>query len=130
MEGKTHYTLFVPTDQDLEVVISYKIVRAYKLTGYYSYQQEGIGEKKIIPITDPEWGEFTMTGITGHEAEVAEKTSTARINPTDENGQTLGFEPHKSYSVTIHLGKLLRVLYEVTDWDEPESITINVPSFD
>lgn len=131
MEGKTHYTLFVPTDQDLEVVISYKIVRAYKLTGYYSYQQEGIGEKKIIPITDPEWGEFTMTGITGHEAEVAETTSTAKINPTDETGQTkLGFEPHKSYSVSIHLGKLMRVLFEVTDWDEPESITINVPSFD
>ena len=130
MAGKTHYTLFVPTNQDLEVVISYKIVRAYKLTGYYTYEDNGSGVKIIKPKTGPGWEEFTMTGITGHEEGVAEKTSTAKINPTDENGQTLGFEPHKSYSVTIHLGKLLRVLYEVTDWDEPESITINVPSFD
>lgn len=134
MAGKTHYTLFVPTNQDLEVVISYKIVRAYKLTGYYTYEDNGSGVKIIKPKTGPGWEEFTMTGITGHEEGVAEKTSTARINPTDptdETGQTkLGFEPHKSYSVTIHLGKLLRVLYEVTDWDVPESITINVPSFD
>lgn len=128
MAGKTHYTLFVPTNQDLEVVISYKIVRAYKLTGYYTYTQDGSGKNVIIQNLG--MGDFTMTGITGHEAAVPETTSTAKINPTDENGQTLGFEPHKSYSVSIHLGKLLRVLYEVTDWDEPESITINVPSFD
>lgn len=128
MAGKTHYTLFVPTNQNLEVVISYKIVRAYKLTGYYTYTQDGSG--KYVIIQNLEMGDFTMTGITGHEAGVPETTSTAKINPTDENGQTLGFEPHKSYSVSIHLGKLMRVLYEVTDWDEPESITINVPSFD
>lgn len=128
MAGKTHYTLFVPTNQDLEVVISYKIVRAYKLTGYYTYTQDGSGKNVIIQ--NLEMGDFTMTGITGHEAKVAEKTSTAKINPTDENGQTLGFEPHKSYSVSIHLGKLMRVLYEVTDWDEPAGISIDIPPFD
>lgn len=128
MAGKTHYTLFVPTDQDLEVVISYKIVRAYKLTGYYTYTQDGSG--KYVIIQNLGMGDFTMTGITGHEAEVPETTSTAKINPTDENGQTLGFEPHKSYSVSIHLGKLMRVLFEVTDWDEPAGISIDIPPFD
>lgn len=128
MEGKTHYTLFVPTDQDLEVVISYKIVRAYKLTGYYTYTQDGSG--KYVIKQNLGMGDFTMTGITGHEAEVPETTSTAKINPTDENGQTLGFEPHKSYSVSIHLGKLMRVLFEVTDWDEPAGISIDIPPFD
>lgn len=128
MAGKTHYTLFVPTNQDLEVVISYKIVRAYKLTGYYTYTQDGSGKNVIIQNLG--MGDFTMTGITGHEAEVPETTSTAKINPTDENGQTLGFEPHKSYSVSIHLGKLMRVLFEVTDWDEPAGISIDIPPFD
>lgn len=124
MEGKTHYTLFVPTTQcDLEVVISYKIVRAYKLTGYFHWLD---GK----PVPQPEMGAFTMTGITGHEREAPEKTTTATISITNEEGQTVGFEPNKSYSVSMHLGKLMRVLFEVTDWDVPESITINIPSFD
>lgn len=130
MEGKNHYTLFVPTTQDLEVVISYKIVRAYKLTGYYLSAETSPGSGEYVITPRPDLGNFTMTGITGHEEEVAEKTSTASINPTDEAGNPVGFEPHKSYSVTMHLGKLMRVLFEVTDWDVPESISIDIPPFD
>lgn len=123
MDDKTHYFLFVPTKDSLEITIKYKIVRGYKLTGYYTW----IGEN-TPPTPLPAMGDFTMIGIQGQAA--PESTSTIKVTIKDDQEQVLGFEANKSYHVAMRLGKMLQVLFEVTDWDVPQSITINVPSFD
>lgn len=123
MDDKTHYFLFVPTKDSLEITIKYKIVRGYKLTGYYTWIDEN-----TPPTPLPAMGDFTMIGIQGQAA--PENTSTIAVTIKDDQEQVLGFEANKSYHVAMRLGKMLQVLFEVTDWDVPESITINVPSFD
>lgn len=123
MDDKTHYFLFIPTTDELKITISYKIVRGYKLTGYYTW----IGES-TPPESLPEKGDFTMIGIQGHNAGV--NTSTITVTIKDDEETVVGFEANKSYHVAMRLGKMLQVLFEVTDWDQPESITINIPSFE
>ncbi len=123
MDDKTHYFLFVPTKDDLVLTIRYKIVRGYKLTGYYTWIDEN-----TPPTPLPAMGDFAMIGIQGQAA--PESTSTITVTIKDDQEQVLGFEANKSYHVAMRLGKMLQVLFEVTDWDVPESITINVPSFD
>lgn len=123
MDDKTHYFLFIPTKDELKITISYKIVRGYKLTGYYAWINESTHPESL-----PEMGDFTMIGIQGHNAGV--NTSTIRVTIKDDEETVVGFEANKSYHVAMRLGKMLQVLFEVTDWDEPESITINIPSFE
>lgn len=123
MDDKTHYFLFVPTKDDLKITIRYKIVRGFKLTGYYTWI-----DANTPPEHRSELGDFTMIGI--QDQADGENTSTITVSIKDEEEQVLGFEANKSYHLALRLGKMLQVLFEVTDWDEPESITINVPSFD
>lgn len=123
MDDKIHYFLFIPTQEYmnfvhddqayLKITIKYKIVRGYKLTGYYTWIDEN-----TLPTQLP--GDFTMIGIQGQKA--LEQTSTFEV--------PVSFEANKSYHVAMRLGKMLQVLFEVTDWDIPESITVNIPSFE
>ena len=116
--GKTHYFLMVPNTENLEITIKYRIISRYSLRGTYLWEGTNID----TPVAQVETTPFLMTGVTGNRS--GEDTSiTADIDKL--------FEANHSYHVSIRLGKMMQVLFEVTDWDDAEEpIIINVPSFE
>lgn len=121
MDGKSHYFLMVPkevnanTEDELALVIKYKIIRRFKLTGNYTLDNE-------VPKPNTGAFDFEWTGVLGTTLEP--QTLEAPLN--------VAFEANHSYHIAIRLGKMMQVEFEVTDWDDNDAggINVSIPSFE
>lgn len=120
MTDKNHYFLMVPkevnanTAEELKLVIKYKIIRRFRLTGNYTLTDYG------VPMVAE--GSFDWTGVLGTKGDP--ETLIAPLN--------VAFEANHSYNIAIRLGKMMQVVFEVTDWDDndAEDFNVTIPSFE
>ena len=127
--SKEHYLLMVPRSKDesvderLEIVINYRVISKFTLAGRYSISS-GAGDTRVLQ--DLNGGEapsskFSMTGVSGVEGQPMSVSIPI----------TIDLEENHSYHIAMRLGKVMKVMFEVTQWDNGDNpITIEVPSFE
>lgn len=115
--SKSHFFLMVPNTENIEITVHYRIISRYSINGTYDWD----GTNSDVPDPQTESYAFEMKGVTG--TRVGEDFSiSASIDKL--------FEPNHSYHVSIRLGKMMQVLFEVTDWDDTDGQHITIPSFE
>lgn len=127
-ETKTHYVLLMPQAYDstnpIVVTVTYMICTHVQLEGNFSWQEDG-------PHYEGVYSTFVTvaTGEDPHKYVYAtgnfykDGTSTSISGPLQ-----FDIVANKTYNVFISLGKLMKVIYEITDWDDTHIITI--PDFE
>lgn len=111
---KEHYFLMVPYKYDanginnMEIEISYQVISRYKLTGNFTWSKEHRNAgTPPEPAPDPPSGPYTLDGISGINVDPFTVKSTIKTD----------FDANHSYHVIIHLGAMMELMFEVTDWD-------------
>ena len=137
---KEHYLLMVPRKYDINdpdqtknlyLEVSYTIISKYKLEGKYTWFDPGSTNSEPELSTGTS---FSMEGISG--TKVGDDNNPYKITvPID-----VDIEANHSYHVVIRMGETMKLLYEVTDWDnnmeystedqEDTPITNIIPTFD
>lgn len=115
--SKSHFFLIVPNTENIEITVHYRIISRYSIKGTYAWS----GNIDDNPVPQAETRAFELKGVTGtREGEGFSLSATI-----DKM-----FESNHSYHVTIRLGKMMQVLFEVTDWDDTDGQHITIPSFE
>lgn len=127
--SKEHYLLMVPRSKDesvderLEIVINYRVISKFTLAGSYSISS-GAGDTRVLQDLNggaAPSSKFSMTGVSGVEGQPMSVSIPI----------TIDLEENHSYHIAMRLGKVMKVMFEVTQWDNGDNpITIEVPSFE
>ena len=124
--GKEHYMLMMPrkyvegASDNLVIEVGYKVITKYKLTGNYTWSTENVSAGN--PPTPIE-GTFEIEGISGTKSEPTLISAPIAID----------LEANRSYHVAIRLGEMMKLMFEVSDWDmieDKQSIDVKIPSFE
>ncbi len=118
---KEHYVLMIPQAYDseatdnIEVTITYQVCTKVVLEGIFSWSNAGTGDTS--PVYQGDANPYSRTEFYASKAKSISGTIQFDLNA------------NKSYHVVITLGgKLMRLLYEVTDWDDYK--VIDIPQFE
>lgn len=113
-DTKDHYILFIPqeydeeADDNIEIYLTYQVVSYVKLEGRFNWDRD--------PTNPP-----TYYGASVVERYMAGEEKTLKgVLP-------VSLEANKSYNIVIQLGKTMKILFEITDWDDTH--TIKIPDF-
>lgn len=113
-DTKDHYILFIPqeyneeADDNIEIYLKYQVVSYVKLEGRFNWDRE--------PTNPP----------TYYENQVEERYMVG-VEKTLKGVLPVSLEANKSYNIVIQLGKTMKILFEITDWDDTH--TIKIPDF-
>lgn len=112
-DTKDHYVLFIPqseNDEPITVTVKYQILAYVELVGKFTWYGSQSMAPTYIEASDP---------------------PTEYCFPSEEltlvGELPFKFEANKTYNVAIQLGKMMDILFEITDWDDTH--TIDLPDF-
>lgn len=116
-DTQDHYILFIPQEyneeahDNIEIYLKYQVVSYVKLEGRFNWDRE--------PTHAPYYHENQEGGIVEKYMVGDEKTLKGVL--------PVSLEANKSYNIVIQLGKTMKILFEITDWDDTH--TIKIPDF-
>ena len=122
-----HYLLLIPQDADFaNIANNIKVEVEYRIITHVIFEDKGDGTNQVFDWEGDNEVDFEPTEA---GSDYPNELWVTTHDPSSMYGYIMkDLQSNKSYKIVIRLGKVMTILYEVTDWDD--NYNIDIPPFE
>lgn len=122
-----HYLLLIPQDADFDnIANNIKVEVEYRIITHVIFEDKGGGNNQTFDWVGENEVDFEPSDAT---SDYPNELWVTTQEPSSMYGYIMkDLQSNKSYKIVIRLGKVMTILYEVTDWDD--NYNIDIPPFE